>query len=417
MVKVIFKDFKKVKTELDVELTQTVLEVKQNLANLKETEPEKIKLIFSGKVLKDEKTLQDFNVKENDNIIMMISKGKSATAKVETNPASSFTATTTTASTETAAVSDSTNAPASVPVATTESTTETVVPTGSSSATPAETTPVNNNDTDFVTGSNRETTIARIMEMGYERPEVERALRAAFNNPERAVEYLLMGIPEEHLPNPETQTASDNNTNTNTNDIIDEMDEDNLFAQANVNNNDQSQSAGSASGLPPTSIGLTMEDLITLRQVVTGNPEALQPLLENLSTRYPQLREQILSNPEMFVSMLLEAVGDNIQGMDEFAGMDMDTDSGNINTIADSTNNNDTGDVTNNNDDTANASNNVNTTNEPGEQIISISADDEQAINRLCELGFERNLVVQVYFACDKNEEIAANMLFNDYAD
>ena len=48
---------------------------------------------------------------------------------------------------------------------------------------------------------------------------------------------------------------------------------------------------------------------------------------------------------------------------------------------------------------------------------VTISAEDEEAINRLCELGFERTLVVQIYFACDKNEEIAANMLFNNYAD
>ncbi|KAI9919022.1 hypothetical protein PsorP6_012201 [Peronosclerospora sorghi] len=44
---------------------------------------------------------------------------------------------------------------------------------------------------------------------------------------------------------------------------------------------------------------------------------------------------------------------------------------------------------------------------------IMLPEEEAAAVDRLCELGFERLDVIQAYMACDKNEALAANFLMD----
>ena len=54
--------------------------------------------------------------------------------------------------------------------------------------------------------------------------------------------------------------------------------------------------------------------------------------------------------------------------------------------------------------------------NRPNQQVVQVTQEELDAINRLTALGFSQQRAAQAYLTCDKNEEMAANFLFEQSA-
>lgn len=109
----------------------------------------------------------------------------------------------------------------------------------------------------------------------YERDQVEQALRASFNNPDRAVEYLLTGIPAQLFEDPP---------------------EDPPEAQEQLQ--DQGQH--------PLAFLRMQPQFQQMRQVIQQNPQLLNAVLQQMGQTNPALLQLISQNQEAFVRMLNE---------------------------------------------------------------------------------------------------------------
>lgn len=359
-------DLKHNKWFIEVENTATVAQVKASNAELRGlAENSQQKLIYSGKILKDTDVVESLNYNEGkDYIVCMVSKAK-AKPKPSATPAPE------------AATGASAHAPASgAPSSRADPMPESTQPLSGGVSTPA---PAAFNDPSaFATGSQLDTTVANIMELGYPRGQVLLALRRAFNNPDRAVEYLLNGeIPEVNESSveevPENPSSEPVNSTQGT-------------AQAPVNREDTTDvnlfdvAAAGEEQEPDFQQLLNLDDqqVEQLRQLSAENPRHIATIIEPLIQQNPQVGEVITHNLEAFLRWI--ASGSLLSGEDVDAD-DLLSDSGGEHASL-------------------------------PEQVIQITPEENEAISRLVELGFDRSLVIQAYFACDKNEEIAANYLF-----
>ncbi|KAL6705409.1 UV excision repair protein rad23 [Coniothyrium glycines] len=377
-MKITFKDLKQNKFVIDAEPSETIGQLKSKIHAEKGWDVPQQKLIYSGKILQDANTVESYNIEEKGFIVCMVSKPKPLAATSSKAPPS----------TPAPSVVQTPAAPAA-PAPSSASTQNAPATPSPAPAQHAAGGTQFNDPSALTMGGEREAAITNMESMGFARADIDRAMRAAFFNPDRAVEYLLTGIPESALqeqaqasqpraPTSPSPAAGGDTAATSASSGGDEPI--NLFeaaAQAGQNRGGTggAHSGGAAGAATAGALNANSLDFLRnnpqfqqLRQVVQQQPQMLEPILQQVGAGNPQLAQMISNNPQQFLQLLAEDA-------DEDAPLP------------------------------------------PGAQAISVTEEEREAIERLCRLGFERDLVIQAYFACDKNEELAANFLFDQPED
>ncbi|WWC98636.1 UV excision repair protein Rad23 [Kwoniella sp. B9012] len=405
MVKITFKTVQNKLFTVEAEGSETVGDLKKKIQETQTFPAENQKLIYSGKILNDTATVESLKIKEKDFLVVMVSKPKAAPAASSSTPAPAAP----TPSTETPAT------PAAAPAPTTESapapTTE--APAAAPAAEESSTAVESGLGSGFLTGSALQSATDSMVEMGFERDLVIRALRASFNNPDRAVEYLMSGnipqiegmghgggqpqaAPAPAPPAPSAPAAAPAESTQPAQPAAPAQQPaqqpsgpagsaENLFAAAEAAmNRDRGAPAGGAGGLgnvpggPAGGAGAGAGGLANaphlqqIRELVQQNPALIQPLLQQIAASNPQLAQLINENPQA----LYELLGAGGEGDEEDEGFG-------------------------------------------GPQVMQVNLTQEEAaaVERLEALGFDRQMVLQAYMLCDKNEELAANFLFDQGED
>ncbi|XP_064258710.1 UV excision repair protein RAD23 homolog B isoform X3 [Passer domesticus] len=354
------------------------------------------KLIYAGKILNDETALKEYKIDEKNFVVVMVTKPKAAAGATQPSNATSTVGSTTAAPTAVAApIPVPAPVPAPVPPppapdavacepapvsAPKEEKPEEKPPEAPAAVSPSSidsTTGDTSRSNLFedaisalVTGQSYENMVTEIMSMGYEREQVIAALRASFNNPDRAVEYLLMGIPGDNQavadpPQPPSTGASQSSAVA--------------AAVATI------PTTTSSLGGHPLEFLRNQPQFQQMRQIIQQNPSLLPALLQQIGRENPQLLQQISQHQEHFIHMLNEPVLESRQGL---SGSDDGASTGGIG-------------------DAGNAHMNY----------IQVTPQEKEAIERLKALGFPEGLVIQAYFACEKNENLAANFLLQQNFD
>ncbi|KAK4535373.1 hypothetical protein CDCA_CDCA04G1398 [Cyanidium caldarium] len=245
----------------------------------------------------------------------------------------------------------------------------------------------------MVSGDAYRQSIEQMKEMGFEEEAVVRAMRAAYNNPERAIEYLFQGVPE-NVGNEETGESH--------------------TAAAPTNPSVTTNAAGN-----PLEALRRLPHINLLRRMVQQDPSQLRPLLAELQRLDPRIVERINENQGEFVAFMNEPVSDEdaerdlqqLQALMRATGVDPASGS-NATAAAAAANALLRGATGGGGDDGDRA---------PQMVRIEVSQEEMEQIQRLEELvgpmGVSREACLEAWLSCDRNEEMAAAYILENLDD
>jgi len=414
---------------LDAEVDEPISSIKQMIAREQQYQPSTLKLIFNGNVLDDSTTFSKERIEESHFIVVVgkklssvgssqISKGTKGRG-IESTATSSTPSDSTPSSVKQQQVPDkeigtstgsqsnvdtianslqSPTPPSAISTAeTTKTTTSTTVATGGTSetSTSVKSTPAGTT-TSTTTGKNHGQTrafgslisqeeydkaIQSFLEMGFDKDNIERCMRAAYYNPNRAYEFLLTGIPRQSQQLQQPSLVRDEG---------DGEDEDSgSFAveentQQNQSQQQQQQQEPLVSDTRTTQVqgNPTLREMLAsypqfeqIRAAIQQNPQLMHPILARIAQEYPQLMQLIQQNPQEFVQIVNQPLSQQQQQPQQPQQPQQQTQQ------------------------------------QPPVGTIFVNQQEKEAIDRLVGMGFDRMEAAQAYFAMDKNEEAAANFL------
>lgn len=347
-------------------------------------------IISSGKILKDDTTLLDNKVTGAGFLVVMTQpKPKPKAGETSSAPAPAQSAPQTAPTPAPAGAASTAPQPAVTETPAAAPATAPGVPSAPTQ-TAGSGDPYVNTASQLATGSALENHINSLCEMGFPREEVQRAMRAAFNNPDRAVEYLTNGIPASAAqaaaaPTSPGQGGADGSGSPGPNagaggagPNAQPLD---MFAPQPAGGQG---SGGGGSGGGPLDFLRSNPQFQGLRNIVRSNPQILQPMLQELAKQNPQLLQLINTHQMEFLRLLNEPSG-GTGGTPDAADL-----AAQLGAAAQGAG--------------------------AGQEPVQIQLTPEEAacIERLEGLGFDRMLCIEAFLACDKDESLAANYLLEN---